>query len=412
MADPNILTRNRRMATGILLAMVAIWVGTHFFPGSGTLVMLIRSMAEAGMIGGIADWFAVEALFRHPLGIPIPHTALLPKNQSRAAQNVGRFFQDHFLEPGQLRQKILDLKPAGIVHSWLTKRENALRVANHISDLVATLTRIELSDKAQQKLFDWLRDQARNLGDDDDLSKVVKNLVKHGMRTGILDDILRIIGEALDENRAMAVDLVQERSRWWIASAVDRRLAEVVVNGVLSIIDELSIPGNKLRNDLESAFDAGIDTLEQDGALQQAIANVRETLIGSDDFDVLVGGIVSGVRDNMRSLLERENRALAGPIADMLVEIVENTLKSDEDKALFDDKIAELASDVIADFGPSIAAYISDTIANWEPQELNQRFESEIGPDLQFIRINGAVLGSVIGGLIFAASRLFEAMHG
>ncbi len=372
-------------------------------------MLLIRAMAEAGMIGGIADWFAVEALFRHPLGIPIPHTALLPKNQSRAAQNVGRFFQEHFLELGQLRQKILDIKPAQIIYGWLTKRNNALRVAEHISDLVTALTRIELSNEAQEKLLKWLRKQANTLGNDRDLTKVVANLVKHGMRTGILDDVLRIIHEALDNNRGMAVQLVQDRSRWWIASAIDRRVAELVVDGVLSIIDELGAPESNLRKDLEKAFDVGIDTLEDSGTLQQAITNVRETLIGSDDFEVLVGGIVTGIRDNIRNMLERENRALAEPIADMLIEIVQSTLKSDADKTRFDEKVAELASDVIADFGPSIAVYISETIANWEPQELNQRFEAEIGPDLQFIRINGAVLGSIIGGLIFAASRLIEA---
>ena len=133
------LARNRRMATGVLIAMAAVFAVTHLVADPPAWLRLVRSMAEAGMIGGLADWFAVTALFRHPLGLPIPHTALLPKNQARAAVNVGRFFETHFLEPAQLEARVRALSPSRLLADWLSHPGHARLLAVELTRLLGTL---------------------------------------------------------------------------------------------------------------------------------------------------------------------------------------------------------------------------------------------------------------------------------
>lgn len=399
------LARNRRLATGVLVAMTAIFLGTHFIQEPAGWLLLVRAMAEAGMIGGLADWFAVVALFRHPLGIPVPHTALLPRNQARAARNVGRFFETHFLEPSQLEARIRAIEPSRHLVEWLRGPGNAEALARELTGLIGTLLRQEPSPRALASARAWLRKQAAEAGSNDAIAGGVASLVKSGARSGVTDAVIGIVRKAIDDNRSIAVDMVQENSRWWIASQVDRRVADLVVNAILSMLDDLR-RDSRLRREFEEAFDGMIDALETEGALTRAVADARSTLIRSGALDEAVSGLARDLRDRLRNRIASAPDALAMPLARLLRDTATQALATPEARATLDARLAELAGRVIGEARPQIAAYVTDVIAGWEPEELNARFEEEIGPDLQFIRINGAVLGSLIGGLLFAFERL------
>lgn len=399
------LRRTRSLASGVLGLMALIFVATHFLPDTG-LTRLIQSMAEAGMIGGLADWFAVEALFRRPLGLPIPHTALLPRNQERAARNVGQFFQTHFLEPASLQARLIALRPGSYALEWLSAPENAALISHEVTRIMRQLLEQDPSPRALARSRRWLRAQAESDAHDPAIAAALARLVKEGMRSTALGEVLVLLQRAIDQNRDIAADLVQTQSRWWIASAVDRRLANAVVAGVLSLLDELQRQDSELRRDLEQAFSAMVDQLATDGTLTRAVGEGREVLIRSGALNAAALRLGGALRDRLRTRLAEDPDAFAAPVAGMIRDLASRSAADPAIRAALDARTAELAAKVIGDLRPAIADYVGDVIASWEPEELNARFEAEIGSDLQYIRINGAVLGALIGGALFALNAI------
>jgi uncharacterized membrane-anchored protein YjiN (DUF445 family) len=401
------LVRTRRLATAVLGLMAAVFLATHL-AGDTAAVRLIRAMAEAGLIGGLADWFAVEALFRHPLGLPIPHTALLPRNQARAARNVGRFFGTHFLDPATLAGRLRSVEPGRRAVEWLARPDNAALVARELTTLVGGLLRHDPSPRALARSRAWLRAQARGAGADSDaaIADGLGRLIKEGVRSTVVGEVLGLVYRAVDDNRDVAVALVQDRSRWWIASTVDRRIADLVVDGVLSLLEGLRAEHSDLRRGFETAFDRLVDTLAAEGALTRAVGDGRRHLVRTGAVDTLVLRLAAGLRDQLRERIAADPEALAAPIADLIRDLSARTVADEATRAALDARLAETAARLIGDLRPAISGYVTDVIAGWKPQELNARFEAEIGPDLQYIRINGAVLGSLIGGAIFGLDAL------
>lgn len=399
------LIRGRRLATGVLVVMAAVFLATHF-AGDTTIVRLIRSIAEAGMIGGLADWFAVEALFRRPLGLPIPHTALLPRNQARAARNVGRFFDTHFLDPVKLEQRLRDLRPGTYAIAWLTMPQNTMLVARELTKLLEQVLQFDPSPKTLARLRMWIRQQARQDANDPAIADILARLVKHGVRSTAVDEVLTLVHRAIDQNRNVAAKLVQDQSRWWIASAVDRRVADLAVDGVLSLLDELQNEHSDLRRDFEKAFDVMVDHLSAEGTLAVAVGDARNALVNSGALETALLQLAEGLRDKLHAQIKDNPDLLAIPVAKLIRDFVTRLTSEGTARVVIDAYLAGLLTKLISDLRPAIADYVTDVIADWAPDELTERFEEEIGPDLQYIRINGAVLGSLIGGALFGLNQI------
>ena len=211
------LARTRRLATAVLGLMAAVFLATHL-AGDAAAVRLIRAMAEAGMIGGLADWFAVEALFRHPLGVPIPHTALLPRNQARAARNVGRFFETHFLDPATLADRLRRVEP-GRHRRRVARPPGQRRPRRPRAHRPARRPAAARSVAARARPVAGMAAGAgrASAGSDAAIADGLARLVKEGVRSTVAAEVLALVRRAVDDNREVAVDLVQDRSRWWIA---------------------------------------------------------------------------------------------------------------------------------------------------------------------------------------------------
>ncbi|HET9069463.1 MAG TPA: DUF445 domain-containing protein [Amaricoccus sp.] len=398
------LVRARRIATGVLLGLVAVFLATLAVDDPPTLVRLVRAMAEAGMVGGLADWFAVEALFRRPLGLPIPHTALLPANQARAARNVGRFFEAHFLDPAEIEARIRALTPARHAAAWLAAPANATALARQLTGLLRGVIRHDPSPRALARARAWLRGELMAAGADAALAQGMAELLKRGVRSNALGEMLALVRRKVEENRETATTLVQDRSRWWIASTIDRRVAALAVDGVLSLLDELRTEGSELRRGFETTFDDAVDALEREGTLARSIGEGRRALARSGAFDRLALGFAETLRDRLAARLDSEPDAVAAPVAALLGDLAARLAADPAARDALDARIAALAAQLVGEMRPLLGGYVADVIAGWKPEEMIDRFEAELGPDLQFIRVNGAVLGAMIGGLLFAIS--------
>lgn len=397
------LARVRAWATGILVALAAIFVATHLWGGDTPWVGLVRAMAEAGMVGGLADWFAVEALFRRPLGLPIPHTALLPANQARAARNVGRFFETHFLEPAALSARVQRAGPARRLSAWLARPESAALVSRQLVLLAGSVLATEPSPRMMAGGRAWLRQQVASAGPEADaaLAAGVARLVKDGVRSPLVDEVVGLLRRTVEDGRDTAVSLVRDRSRWWIHSKVDRKVAAMAVEGVLSLLDELRSGQSDLRIRFEAAFDDVVDRLESEGTLARAVGDARRHMVASGALDELLGRTAAAARDRLARRIDAGPEAVAEPVAAFLAGLARSIAADPEASRRLDARLAGLAGHVVDIFRPQIGGYVAEVIAGWKPDELIARFETELGPDLQFIRVNGAVLGALIGGTLY-----------
>ena len=359
------------------------------------------------MVGGLADWFAVEALFRRPLGLPIPHTALLPANQARAAKNVGRFFEAHFLEPAELEARIREMTPSRHVAVWLADQGNAAALARQLVELLQGVIRHDPSRRSLARARAWLRAELMAAGADAALAQGVAELLKLGVRSHALDEILALVRRKVEENRDTATELVQDRSRWWIASTIDRRVAALAVDGVLSLLAELGTEGSELRLGFEKTFDDAVDSLEREGTLARSIGEGRRALAHSGAFDRLALRFAETLRDRLAARIDADPDAVADPVAALIRDVATRLRGDPAAQAALDARIAALAAQVIGDLRPLLGGYVADVIAGWEPEEMIERFEAQLGPDLQFIRVNGAILGALIGGVLFGISAAF-----
>ena len=401
------LRKMRRIATGVLGGLAAIFVGTHFIAEPGGPVLLLRAMAEAGMVGGLADWFAVEALFRRPLGLPIPHTALLPSNQDRAAKNVGEFFDTYFMDPAQLRGKLEEINLAARLSDWLAERDNAGFITRQITDLLAAVFKSGIGAELTPKSAAFLQKGILEAVNSAAMSREVSALLKDTLHGEILDAVLERVRVAIDQNRDMVVKLVQERSRWWIASTVDRRIAGLLVDGVISVVQELGTEESELRRDFEASVAALIDGFERDGFLARQIDAGKTKFVNSAAFRDLSAALIGTIQDRIANRLETDPEGFAGLLAEPVQAFARRLHQDAALRAEFNVALLDGMEHVLARLRPALAAYVSDTIAGWDSADLIDRFENAVGRDLQFIRINGAVLGSLIGGTLFLFGILF-----
>lgn len=397
------LARVRAWASGILVTLAGVFVATHVWGGDARWIGLVRTMAEAGMVGGLADWFAVEALFRRPLGLPIPHTALLPSNQARAARNVGRFFETHFLDPAALEARVRAAGPARRLSGWLAVPANAEIVARQLALLAGNVLATTPSPRALASGRAWLRQQVADAGPEADaaLAAGIARLVKDGVRSPLVDEVVGLLRRTVDDGRETAAELVRDRSRWWIHSSVDRRVAGMAVEGVLSLLDELRSGDSDLRRRFEAAFDTVVDRLLAEGTLARAVGDARRHVATAGALDELLGRIAATSRERLSDRLATAPETVAEPIAVFLAGIARSIASDDAASARLDERLAGLAAHVVGVFRPQLGGYVAEVIAGWKPDELIARFETELGPDLQFIRINGAVLGALIGGALY-----------
>lgn len=398
----------RRIATGILLVLTLIFVGTFAGDSPGYWVLLVRAMAEAGMIGGLADWFAVEALFRHPLRIPIPHTALLPRNQKQAAKNIARFIDDYFLLPDRLAEEINRLNPVQRLAQWLSKRGNAELLAREIAQFVELILKQNLDRGLGIGANRAVRMFLTDIVQPADISKSVAILMQDTLQSSLMDDILLQVRHALDNNRGKVTQVIEDRSRWWIASAVDQRVVKLLVEGVLSVIDELLQRESGLRQDFDASLANLASELHDTGRIEKFIAESQQTYIESDAFAEAVSNVIRAVLIKIRQNFEKNPDQAAGLITTAITDFANALLKDSELERRLNTRLTTAVHSILENIRPVIVSYVTQIIENWDSDDLVDRMENEVGRDLQFIRINGAVLGALVGGSLHVLTHGFS----
>jgi len=401
------LRRNRLLATAMLTGMGVVFVATRMVPEPGFLTLLIQAGAEAGMVGGLADWFAVTALFRHPLGVPIPHTAIIPNNKDRIGRTLGRFVANNFLTPEVLFRKLRELEVGRRVANWLAAPATAGLIAHSITSalphLIRSLRSRDLHDFLQRAFGEELShaDVAPIIG------HAIRLLTASGEADVLFDRAFEIAIRWIKDNRAQLDKLISEHSRWWIPRAIDRRIASAIMDGVTEVLTGLLDPESGARAKFRADLAGIVADLLNSPQQRQHVNNAAKRLFAHPDTRTWLSSIWKELCDAAVDDLAQPESRLAGAL-EKPISLVAQTLATDDImQQHIDDAVERLAQSLIS-WRTEIGAFIAEVVRSWDTRTLVERLELVVGSDLQYIRMNGTIVGACAGCLIFIAAHVLS----
>jgi uncharacterized membrane-anchored protein YjiN (DUF445 family) len=399
------LRRMRFFATALLALMFAIFVATSFAKVEWRWLAYLRAFAEAGMIGACADWFAVVALFRHPLGLPIPHTAIVPNNKARIGGAIGRFVSNNFLSPKVLSAKIREIDAVGSVARWLSNPVNANRVARRAATSVPEILRALPREDLNAFLTRVARQGIEAVPAAPLASKMLSVLWAQGETQALVDSGIAMAATALADRRNQIKVKVTQKSSRFIPKWVDAIVADKIVSGLTQLLEEMRDPAHPWRAELGAAIENLIDDLAFD---PQMYARGEELKANMLDNPVVLQQ-VSKLWSEIEAKLGSDSATHIDQIADSIEQaLITLGLQIAGDEQIHDTvnkwlRIAALR--VIAPRRAEIGAFITQVVERWDTETLVNRIELQVGRDLQYIRINGTLVGGLVGLIIFTVTR-------
>lgn len=410
------LRRMKIAAAALLVAMVSGFVVSHLMGGQGAWAW-VRAFCEAGTVGALADWFAVVALFRHPLGLPIPHTAIIPANKERIGDNLAVFVRDNFLDPDTLLEKLQVFDPAARLGQWLNEPEQAGRVSEAARQVAVQVLDL-LDEKAVRGVMQefilanlqrW--DAGRSAGD------VLGLLTRDGRHQRLLDQALQRLANYLasDEVRQRASDLLLKHARKeWprIVGAVDLvsstddmadRLADKLAMALINELhDVLSQPDHPVRRDYEGWVIDYIDRLGSDPEVAAQIEALKQRIIANSQVQDYVRQLWDEIHAALRRDLLTPDSTLARQLEKALSAMGRKLVGEPSLREALNSHLLSSAQRLTETLRSGVTQHISRTIKNWDERHLVDELELSVGRDLQYIRYNGTLVGGLIGVLLHA----------
>lgn len=396
-ARARLLLVTKRRATGLLGVMVVVYVAAVLLGEDRGLLGFVRAGAEASLVGGLADWFAVTALFRHPLGLPIPHTAVIPERKDQFGATLGRFVQENLLTSALITDRVRNARIPARVADWLADEEHAALLARYILDAARDLAGVVEEDDVERLIEEGLRRAVDRVDPAAVAAKALTSLISAGYHQEAFSAVLRGTARFLDEHRRDLQARFLAESPWWRPEAIDRKIFASLVDGALHLLEEVAAdPDHPLRDEVDTRLEELIHKLETSPALQVRIARAREELLGSQ-----IPQFAATLWRDARTTLEAQaadpnselRTRLAGAIAG-----AGRRLRDDPVLLARAEQLTERVATYVAEhFHGEIGGLVDTAISRWDGEETARRLELLLGPDLQFIRMNGTVIGGLAG---------------
>ncbi len=398
----------RRTATGMLVLMAAIFIASgrwlEIHPAWG----YVHAFAEAAMVGGLADWFAVTALFRRPLGLPITHTAIIPENKDRIADTMAGFLRENFLTPQVVARRMGAMNLAGAVGSYLAdpaaSRDSRVRAG--AGELMVEVLESLDPDRLGTQVRAGLAAQLEKLEIAPLLGSMLDAMIEKGRHRELIDKIIRRAGLVLEDNEQMVRDMVHNRANAVLRfTGLDERLANSVIDGLYKLLAEVLIdPEHPLRNKIEEGLQDFARDLREDPEMQARVERIKIELLNNP----AVGDWWQSVWERLRARLIASIRESGGSGGGHLAETIAELGRALRDDIRLQRQINRFARrtavGVSTRYGDQIVQLVSETVRRWDATTLTDRVESAVGRDLQFIRINGTLVGGLVGLTLHALS--------
>jgi uncharacterized membrane-anchored protein YjiN (DUF445 family) len=403
------LRRMKVVALSFLLGatvifLVCTWAQSH---GAAPWVGYVRAAAEAGMVGALADWFAVTALFKHPLGIPIPHTAIIKRKKDQLGEGLGAFVRENFMSPAVVETKLRDAEVAGRIGKWLSDTSHAERVAAEASTMLRVLVEMLRDEDVQQVLDRMIVKRIAEPQWGPPIGRVLASLLHEGRQ----EALIQLLADRAFEwslNAGEVIERVIERdSPTWSPRWVDHLVGDRIHRELMDFTDKVRRnPDHELRRSATKFLFEFADDLQHDEATIARAENVKEQIMARDEVTKAAETAWTTAKRIILESVDDPSSALRARIADSVVHIGESLRDDAELRDKVDNWIVRAAQHLVGEYGTEITAIITETIERWDADEASRRIELHVGRDLQFIRINGTVVGALAGLVIYSVAQL------
>jgi uncharacterized membrane-anchored protein YjiN (DUF445 family) len=391
------------VATGLLVVMAAVFFTTRALEPSYPWLGFVKAFAEAAMVGGLADWFAVTALFRHPLGLPIPHTAIIPRNKDRIGDTLAGFLKDNFLVAPVVarRMRAMDLAgaagrflqaPAGGADTRSRIRQGASRL---IGDIFEALDDERLGGIVKTAISSRLRqaEVAPVIG------RALASAIHEDRHVPMLEAAIRALARTLDANESLIRDMVRRRASWILRlAALDEKLADSIIDGLRKVTLEMSTdPAHPVRLKMEVALVELAHDLQHNAETRARVEGWKDDLLSNSSVAQWLDTLWQKGRAAVIAAARNPDAVMAGKLGEVLHSMGATLERDPRIRAAVNQFARRAVAGMAASYGGSIVKLVSDTVRGWDARTITNRLEAAVGRDLQYIRINGTIVGGLVG---------------
>jgi uncharacterized membrane-anchored protein YjiN (DUF445 family) len=415
----HLLARNKTIAGGLLVGAALLFVIARCQKGSGAWEW-VAAFAEAAMVGALADWFAVVALFRHPLGVPIPHTAIIANKKETIAENLAKFIQDKFLATEVLVAKLRELNPAGHLSAYLVSRHNADSLAKGVTRIISESLDFIEDERVQSVLRAAMNDRVEKFDLATSAGLVIDTLRKESRHQVVLDETLRRVAAWLStpesqDKIAVALDSWCDTEYPLLSKFIPNRAGfskgagEKIVRRLNEYLQAVNAdPSHELRHEFDNAISDFSVKLKYDPTFRAKVEALKREAVNNAQLSDYAKNLLGDLKSWLIDDLDRPHSKIQKKISDAAIGLG-HTLSRSKDLS---DSINEHLETVVRSYADSlrtgISAHISGTVKDWTNKDFVEEIELSIGSDLQFIRMNGTLVGGMIGLLLHAVSLLLS----
>ncbi|MFW2134945.1 DUF445 domain-containing protein [Chryseobacterium sp. TY4] len=408
-SEKKIQLRNYKMlATGLFLLMAITFIIMTIIQKStpSHWVGYIRAFSEAAMVGALADWFAVTALFHHPMGLKIPHTNLIENSKVKIGDNLGNFVVDNFLAPENIRPYILKLKVSGFAGEWIGKEKNQDLFVSEASNILLDIL-LKLDDK---EVVTFISNKVKDMTASIKVNKLLGNgleyLIQKNDHESLITNLSGQIKTYILQNQQMVEERVEKESYFFVPKSVDRKISEKIVSGLSHYFEEIEKDQqHSLRKEITSKLLVFADEIKTEVKWENEFDVIKNEFLNGEKLNEYASDIWLSIKDSVRAELTSETSSLKIYIKKNLSELSQNLQNDEVLQKKIDSWIRLTAYKYILKNTKEAGNLISNTVGNWEGKELSRKLELEVGKDLQFIRINGTIVGGLVGLLIYTVAQ-------
>jgi uncharacterized membrane-anchored protein YjiN (DUF445 family) len=395
----------KRRATGLLVAVAAVFVISTAFVGRHHWLGWVQATAVASLVGGLADWFAVTALFRRPLGLPIPHTAIVVERKDRFAETLGAFVQESFLTPAAVSERLRSSRAVERLAAWLADPEHASDLAGRLAEGLVAAADLMRDEDVHGVLDALVREQVDKLSLAPLAGRVLEQLTREGRHDPLIDAGLTGLSRYLSDHGSDLHRRLGIHSPWWLPGRIEEHMVERLLQRSRQVLDDMAAhPDHPLRHQIDAGLVKLAEDLQTSEELRRRGEELKAELLGQPQIRAFAAAVWRDAKEALRSQSAEPGSELRTGLSRMIVQTGVR-LRDDPTLAMSAQRSLDVvAREMLGRFEAELAALVSTTIAKWDAVETSRRLELLLGPDLQYIRINGTIVGGLAGLALHAIS--------
>jgi uncharacterized membrane-anchored protein YjiN (DUF445 family) len=397
------------LATGLLVVMAAVFAAARALEPRYPALSYVKAFAEAAMVGGLADWFAVTALFRHPLGLPIPHTAIIPRNKDRIGEALASFLKENFLIPSVVARRMRNIDVAAATGRFLqTPAGEGTRIRAGASRLIADIFESLDDERLGGIVKGAIAARIRKTEISPLLGHALASAINEERHVPMLEAAIRWTARALDANEPLIREMVHKKANWVLKLAgLDAKLADAIIDGLRKLTVEMSTdPAHPVRMKVEEALAQLANDLQTRPETRVRVEAMKEQLLDNKSVSLWLDTIWQKGREAVIRAARNPDAVLAGKLGEIL-KTMGSTLETDSRiRGALNQFARRAAVGMAASYGSAIVRLVSDTIRGWDARTVTARLEAAVGRDLQYIRINGTLVGGLVGVVLHLVDSL------